>query len=242
MLAFGSALPKLRQRIEKDLAMKDLSRERVLATIVRLLETTYIRVGNEEYARDNHSYGLTTMRNKHVKVMGTTITFNFRGKSGVQRTVRLTDKRLSRVIRRCQDIPGYELFQYVDDAGNRHSIDSGDVNEYLREISGMDITAKDFRTWAGTLLACMLLRQFESSDSEKTAKTNIVAAIRDVAKRLGNTPAVCRKCYVHPSILEIYLRGKLARRLKVRQPNSTNAAKAMRKEENELIRLLKRMT
>lgn len=241
MLAFGTSLPALRQRIEKDLAMKDLSRERVLATIVRLLETTYIRVGNEEYARENHSYGLTTMRNKHVKVRGATVTFNFRGKSGVQRTVRLTDRRLARVIRRCQDIPGYELFQYVDDEGTRHSIDSGDVNEYLREISDMDITAKDFRTWAGTLLACMILRQFESHDSEKTAKANVVTAIRDVAKRLGNTPAVCRKCYVHPAIVKYYLNGKFGSPIRERHYRSANAAKAIQKEENALIHLLKRV-
>lgn len=209
MTTFGASLPVLRRQVEQDLSLPDMPRRKVLATVVRLMETTYIRVGNEEYARQNHSFGLTTMRNRHVDVDGSTVTFHFKGKSGVKHTVDLTDRRLARIIRRCQEIPGYELFQYEDDEGH-HSIDSADVNDYLREISGQDFTAKDFRTWAGTVLACATLREFEAFSSEAQARKNIVEAINIVAERLGNTRAVCRKCYVHPAVLDSYFAGLMA--------------------------------
>ena len=174
MLAFGAALPAIREKVERDLTLPDMPRRKVLATIVRLMETTYIRVGNEEYARENHSYGLTTMRNRHVNVDGTTVTFHFQGKSGKKHTVDLSDRRIARIIRRCQDIPGYELFQYEDSEGH-HAIDSADVNECLREICGQDFTAKDFRTWAGTVLACTALRELEAFESETQAKKKLCA-------------------------------------------------------------------
>ncbi|MBB5056654.1 DNA topoisomerase-1 [Granulicella aggregans] len=211
MAAFGKALPGIRMRVEHDLAKQGLPREKVLATIVRLMEMTLIRVGNEEYARENKSYGLTTMRNKHVDVTGTAVKFTFQGKSGVKHSVDLKDRRLARIVGQCQELPGYELFQYVDGEGETHSVDSGDVNEYLREISGEHFTAKDFRTWAGTVLACEMLREFESFESETEAKRNVVQAIKQVAAKLGNTPAVCRKCYVHPLVLDTYMSGALVR-------------------------------
>ena len=207
MADFGRALPRIRERIEQDLALPGLPREKVLATVVRLLEITLIRVGNEEYAKSNRSFGLTTLCDRHVQVDGTQLRFEFRGKSGVRHRVDLRDRRLARIVKRCRDLPGHELFQYVDDAGQHQTIDSGDVNDYLRAISGEDFTAKDFRTWAGTVLAALALQEFEAFDSQAQAKRNIVAAIQNVAKRLGNTPSVCRKCYVHPAIIDAYLEG-----------------------------------
>jgi DNA topoisomerase-1 len=209
MMAFGEALPKVRQRTREDLAKPGLSRERVLATIVQLLEKTLIRVGNEEYSKTNKSYGLTTLRNRHVDVEGSHITFEFKGKSGVHHTIDLQDRRLARIMEKLQDLPGQELFQWVDESGVRHTIDSSDVNEYLKEISGQDFTAKDFRTWAGTVLAALALQEFETFDSETQAKKNVVAAIENVSERLGNTPTVCRKCYVHPAVLDSYLDGSM---------------------------------
>ncbi len=205
MAHFAEALPLIRQRVEHDLARPGLPREKVLATIVRLMEETHIRVGNEEYARENKSYGLTTMRNKHVEVHGSHITFTFQGKSHVHHTIDLQDRRLAKIIQRCEDIPGYELFQYLDHDGNPHSIDSSDVNEYLRDITHQHFTAKDFRTWAGSVLAANLLSEFEPWTTSTQAKKNVVEAIKRVAERLGNTPSVCRKCYVHPAVLEHYL-------------------------------------
>src|ERR1019366_5783200 len=204
MRLFGEVLPTIRERVEHDLALQGLPREKILATIVRLLETTIIRVGNEEYARENQSYGLTTMRTKHVDVEGATIHLKFKGKSGKNHNIDLSDRRLARIVKRCLDLPGYELFQYVEDDGSLHSVDSSDVNDYLREISGEQFTAKDFRTWAGTVLACLSLRGFEAFESDTQAKKNVVQAISAVAERLGNTPAVCRKCYVHPAVIECY--------------------------------------
>jgi DNA topoisomerase-1 len=209
LVSFGHALPVIRQQVDRDLALPGLPREKILATIVRLLETTMMRVGNEEYARSNGSFGLTTLRDKHVRVDGARLRFQFRGKSGVQHLVELNDRRLARIVRRCRDLPGYELFQYLDDTGNCRSIDSEDVNAYLRTISGCDYTAKDFRTWAGTLLAAVALREFEKFDSQTQAKRNLVRAIESVAAKLGNTPAICRKCYVHPAIMEAYLDGAM---------------------------------
>lgn len=207
MIVFGKALPRIRARVEHDLALPGLPRAKVLATIVRLLETTLIRVGNEEYARDNHCFGLTTLRNKHVDVSGSTVRFQFRGKSGVYHDVDIQDRRVARIIQRCQDLPGQELFQYLDGDGTRGSVDSADVNQYLREVSGEDFTAKDFRTWAGTVLAADALWLCERFRSKTEAKRHIVRAIESVSARLRNTKAVCRKCYVHPAILESYLDG-----------------------------------
>lgn len=209
LVSFGNALPLIRNQVEKDLALPDLPREKILATIVRLLETTMMRVGNEEYVRSNGSYGLTTLRNKHVRIDGARLEFHFRGKSGVEHFIELNDRRLARIVSRCRDLPGYELFQYLDDAGNRGSIDSEDVNEYLRRIAGQDYTAKDFRTWAGTLLAALALREIGEFDSRAQAKKNLLRAIESVSAKLGNTPAICRKCYVHPAIMESYLEGSM---------------------------------
>ncbi len=209
MALFAGALPKIRERVEGDLKLPGLPRHKVLATIIKLMEETHIRVGNTEYARDNGSYGLTTMRNKHVEIHGSKITFDFKGKSGVHHAINLTDKRLAKIIKRCEEIPGYELFQFLDDEGNHHSIDSHDVNEYLREITGEHFTAKDFRTWAGSVLAGEMLRQIGPFTTATQAKKNVVQAITEVAARLGNTPSVCRKCYVHPAVLEAYLSGNM---------------------------------
>jgi len=241
MLQFGAALPAIRAQVERDLALAGVPRRKVMATIVRLMETTYIRVGNVEYARENHSYGLTTMRGRHVQVEGSKITFKFQGKSGVRHTVDLHDRRLAKIIRRCQDLPGYELFQYVDDYGQTHSIDSADVNDYLREISGHEFTAKDFRTWAGTVLACVALQECGTFESESQAKKNVVRAIQSVAEQLGNTPSVCRKCYVHPAVLEHYMNGIMKSAVKrSTQRRRTQTGHALRKEETVLLRILQR--
>ncbi len=244
MLLFGTALPRIREKVEEDLGRPRLPREKVLATIVRLMERTLIRVGNEEYARENGSYGLTTMRDRHVQVEGSTITFRFRGKSGKLHNVGVQDRRLARIVQRCQDLPGYELFHYVDEEGEPRPIDSADVNEYLREVSGEDFTAKDFRTWAGTVLASLALKEFEEFTSETQAKRNVVAAIKAVAEQLGNTPAVCRKCYVHPAVLQCYLSGNLVRCVQKKVESAGEELlqeveeEALRKEEKALMRLL----
>jgi len=209
MIVFGQALPKIRRRLNKDLALPGLPRNKVLATVVQLLERTFIRVGNEEYARENKSFGLTTMRNRHVDVEGSTVRFNFRGKSGVNREVDVDDRRVAKIVKKLQDLPGQELFKYVDKEGEKHSVTSEDVNDYLREITGQDFTAKDFRTWAGTVLAAMALQAQDAFENKTQAKKNVKDAISAVAKILGNTPAVCRKCYVHPAVLETYLDGDL---------------------------------
>ena len=216
LIAFGEALPRIRERVDADLARYGLPREKVLATVVRLLETTFIRVGNEEYAKTNKSYGLTTMRNEHVAISGSTIQFHFHGKSGIEHTIGINDQRVARIVKRCKELPGKELFQYLDDDGERQTIDSGDVNAYLEAITGEHFTAKDFRTWAGTVLAAMALHEFESFDSEAQAKKNLIQAIERVAERLGNTPSVCRKCYVHPAVLDAYLEGAMLEALKQR--------------------------
>ena len=239
MLRFGDALPAIRERIEHDLALPGLPREKVLATVVRLMETTSIRVGNAEYARENHSFGLTTMRNRHVSVNGGTITFDFTGKSGKHHTVDVANRRLARIVERCLDLPGYELFQYLDESGARHTIDSADVNDYLREITGEHITAKDFRTWAGSVLAAMQLREFEPFESQTQAKKNIVEAIKTVAARLGNTPAVCRKCYVHPAVLDHYLNGTMLKAIETEVAAEVDKQlQRLRAEELSLLHLL----
>lgn len=216
LLRFGRALPALRRRLARDLALPGLSKRKVLATVVKLLQVTLIRVGNDEYARQNKHFGLTTMRDRHVEIRGPRLRFRFKGKRGVLRDVALTDERLSRIVRRCQDLPGQELFQYVDAQGVVRDITSSDVNEYLKEIMGEDFTAKDFRTWAGTVLAAKALQELESFDSKAQAKRNVVRAIEAVASRLGNTRAICKKCYVHPLVVEAYLDGSLLRLLKQR--------------------------
>jgi DNA topoisomerase I len=204
---FAKALPKIRRRVAKDLKLPGVPREKVLATIVRLLERTFMRIGNEEYARENKSFGLTTIKDRHVTVRGAQLRFRFRGKSGRQHEVEVTDQRIAKIVSKCQDLPGQNLFQYVID-GEMRDVTSQDVNDYLREISGENFTAKDFRTWAGTLLAAIALNLQEKFESQKQAKANIKAAICAVAELLGNTPAICRKCYVHPAVLETYLSGK----------------------------------
>jgi DNA topoisomerase-1 len=216
LIAFGQALPRIRARVEKDLSQPGLPRSKVLATVVRLLETTLIRVGNEEYARTNGSFGLTTLRDHHVKVEGDRVHFAFRGKSGVRHRIDVRDRRLARIVRRCRDLPGDELFQYLDEGGDQRSVDSADVNEYLREVAGQEFTAKDFRTLAGTVLAAKALQEFEAFDSEAQARRNVVSAIERVAKRLGNTTSVCRACYVHPAIVDAYLDGTLLEGLRRR--------------------------
>ncbi len=210
MLAFGRALPALRQRVAADLARPGLPREKVLAAVVQLLEQTMIRVGNTEYARSNDSFGLTTMRDDHVEVNGASLRFSFRGKSGKEHSVDLRDRRLAGIVKRCRDLPGQELFQYLDETGEPSTIGSADVNAYLREATGDDFTAKDFRTWAGTVLCARELQAEERPESDGDAKRRIVEAIEAVARCLGNTPTICRKYYVHPSVLDAYLAGALS--------------------------------
>ncbi len=216
MVLFGKTLRKIRRRVRRDMRRRGLPREKVLATVVHLLERSFIRIGNEEYARENKSFGLTTMRNRHVEVNGGSVQFHFRGKSGVNHEVEVNDRRAARIIRKLTDLPGQELFQYVDGEGERHSVTSEEVNDYLREISGHDFTAKDFRTWAGTVLAAMALAEVGAFENKTQAKRNVRQAISAVAKILGNTPAVCRKCYVHPLVLETYLSGEAIEGLKQR--------------------------
>ncbi len=241
VMAFAAALPGIRKRIDADMGKPGLPREKVLATVVKLLETTLIRVGNEEYAKTNKHYGLTTMRNRHVKVKGGHLEFTFQGKSGVDHSIELQNPRLARVVQRCQELPGHDLFQYLNEEGERHGIDSGDVNAYLQEITGEPFTAKDFRTWAGTVLAALALKEFESFDSEAAAKKNILAAIERVAERLGNTPSVCRKCYVHPAILEAYIDGSMldALRVKAEKELSGGHLAALKPEEAAVVGLLR---
>jgi DNA topoisomerase I len=204
---FGRALPEIRRRVARDMRLPGLPREKVLATVVRLLERTFIRIGNEEYARENKSFGLTTMKNRHVTVKGARLRFRFRGKSRRQHEVDVTDRRIAKIVAKCQDLPGQELFEYVSDDGEARGVTSQDVNDYLREITGEDFTAKDFRTWAGTLLAALALNAQERFETKKQAKANLKTAVSAVAELLGNTPAICRKCYVHPAIVEAYLSG-----------------------------------
>jgi DNA topoisomerase I len=208
MLEFSEILPRIRERVERDLGREDLSRRQILATVIRLLDRTLIRVGNDEYARENRSFGLTTLRRRHVEVEGTSLRFSFRGKSGVEHNVSLTDRRLSKIIQRCQDLPGTELFQFLDAKGKRQTISSDDVNAHLREITGRDVTAKDFRTWGGTMHAAVALRTMGPGATKKEIEGNIVKAVDDVAGKLSNTRAVCRKYYVHPALLEAYVEGR----------------------------------
>jgi DNA topoisomerase-1 len=243
LLAFGTALPVIREQVDKDLALPGLPRRKVLATVIRLLETTLIRVGNAEYARANKSFGLTTMRDRHVKIEGATINFSFRGKSKKNWSLSIRDRRLARIVKNCRDIPGYELFQYLDEAGEHQTIDSADVNEYLREITGQDFSAKDFRTWAGTVLAALALQEFEAFDKETEAKKNVVNAIKEVAERLGNTPSICRKCYIHPAVIDAYLEGTMLESLQqlTAQELSGNLSNLKPEEAAVLALLQKRL-
>jgi DNA topoisomerase-1 len=246
MVAFSEALPAMRGRIERDLALPGLPRDKVLAAIVQLLECTAIRVGNDEYARTNRSFGLTTLKDHHVEIAGARLRFEFRGKSGKIHTVDVTDRRLARIVARCQSIPGEELFQYVDDDGERQTVDSGDVNDYIRRISGQDFTAKDFRTWAGTMLAVDALREVGPFASQREAKSKLLAAVDRVAEQLNNTRAVCRKYYIHPAVVEIYLAGRLIEELAVLPGTNGKAAgngKGVTRlpvEESEVLELIRR--
>lgn len=240
IMAFAEALPGIRARIDADMGLRGLPREKVLATVVHLLETTLIRVGNDDYARANKSYGLTTLRDPHVKIAGSEMRFRFKGKSGKEWSVSVRDRRVARIVKACQDLPGQELFQYLDDAGERRDVTSSDVNDYLREITGEDFTAKDFRTWAGTVLAALALREFEAFDSETLAKKNLRAAIEGVAARLGNTPTICRKCYIHPEILGCYLEGGLLLQIKdAVEGELRNGLDELRPEEAAVLGLLR---
>jgi DNA topoisomerase-1 len=227
MAAFGQALARIRRRAGRDLALPGLPREKVLAAVVRLLERTLIRVGNHEYARDNDSFGLTTLRERQVRVRGSELRFSFRGKSGVRHDIQLADPRLARVVRHMQELPGEELFQYLDEAGEMRRLDSADVNAYLKEITGQAFTSKDFRTWAGTIMAARALRGLGPCASQARARRNIALAVETVARQLGNTKAVCRKCYIHPAVLDGYLDGRLP------------AARQARSEEKALIAFLR---
>lgn len=241
MMAFGEALPKIRQRVAHDLGLPGLRREKVLATVVRLLETTLIRVGNEQYAKENQHYGLTTMHPEHVEVEGATLHFHFIGKSGKGHTIDLKDRRLARIVGRLRDMPGHELFDYIDDDGVQRTVDSADVNAYLHEITDEHFTAKDFRTWAGTVLASLALQEFEAFDTETKAKRNITQAIKTVAQRLGNTPAICRKCYVHPGVLETYLDGTMLQALQQEtEQELVDSLHALKPEEAAVMALLSR--
>ena len=239
MIAFGHALPKIRRRIESDLKLPGLPRNKVLATVVRLLETTLIRVGNDEYAKNNNSYGLTTMLDSHAQIKGHTVSFRFKGKSGIDHEISVRDPLLARLVKKCQDLPGQEIFAYEGENGEILDVTSQDVNAYLREITGQEFTAKDFRTWAGTVLAAVALQQFEEFTSGKQAKSNILRAVEAVAKMLGNTPAICRRCYVHPVVLDSYLAG--ATISTVRQETATTLRRrlhSLKPEEVAVMMLL----
>jgi DNA topoisomerase-1 len=241
MLEFSEILPEIRERVERDLRARDLTRRQILATVVRLLDKTLIRVGNDEYARENRSFGLTTLRGRHVEVKGAKLHFSFRGKSGVEHAIAVTDRRLARIVQQCQDLPGQELFKYLDADGRRQAISSDDVNAYLREITGRDITAKDFRTWAGTMLAAKELFLMGPAKSAREAERNMVRAIDAVAKRLGNTRAVCRKYYVHPGLVRAYLQGltaPLAGNATPKPARREHPSAALRRDEVTVLQFL----
>ena len=240
MVAFGRTLGRIRGRVEEDLARRGLPREKVLAAVVRLLERTLIRVGNEEYARANRSFGLTTLRSHHVDVAGPRIRFQFRGKSGKQHAIGIEDRELSRIVRRCQELHGQELFRYLDPSGHGRSVKSEDVNRYLRSITGEPFTAKDFRTWGGTVRAAFALAQREPVSALGKARKNVALAIEEVARRLGNTPSICRKCYVHPAVVESYMDGVLREALGRRRRASRRAAAGLSAHEASVLRLLEK--
>ena len=236
LVSFAEALPKLRRRVNRDFTRRGITRERVLATVVRLLETTLIRVGNEEYAQDNGSYGLTTMHDRHVKVRGDAVRFQFLGKSGKSHDIELHDPRAARIVRKCQALPGWQLFEYRDDAGKIHRVTSSDVNSYLQEITGEEFTAKDFRTWAGTLLTIEALGRHSKRESRTSVPKLTVKAVKHVAEQLGNTQAVCRKSYIHPAVLEAFADGTLPHIAARGRRSQTGLSTAERK----LLQFLKR--
>jgi len=239
VLEFADRLPTMRARVAADMGARSLSREKVLASIVYLLENTLVRVGNESYARDNKSFGLTTLRDRHVKIDGGSLRFAFAGKGGKEWKLKLSDRRVAKIVRACQELPGQHLFQYVDEEGQRQKIGSADLNAYLKEISGVEATAKDFRTWAGTVLAAMALAEFEAFDSEAAAKRNLRQAIKLVARQLGNTPTICRKCYIHPEILAHYLEGTLIETLEQRIKAAMKRQAKLKPEESAVLAILR---
>lgn len=240
LIDFAKCLPKIREHTDADLKKAGVPREKIMATIVQLLEKTAIRVGNEEYARTNKSYGLTTMHNRHAKVEGSEMHFHFRGKSGKWHDIDLKDRKLAKVVAKMQDLPGQALFQYKDDGGHLHHVTSSDVNAYLKEITGEDFTAKDFRTWSGTVAASLALQELENFENETGAKRNIVAAVKSVAEKLGNTPAVCRKAYIHPAIFETYLDGSMLNSLKQRvEEEISDNISSLKPEEAAVLGLLR---
>ncbi len=241
MLAFAKVLPRIRRLTSRHLRDSGLTRRKVLATVVQLLEHTLIRVGNEEYARTNKSYGLTTLKRQHVRVRGAEIHFEFKGKSGVRHEIEVRNPRLAAIVRKCQELPGQEIFEYLDETGKRRDVKSNDVNDYLREASGGDFSAKDYRTWAGTLLAAQALRAYRSFSSQTEAKRQVLEAIESVARRLGNTRSVCRKCYIHPQILEMHMSRPLEKvlRTKARRLLRRDLAKLSR-DEAAIVALLER--
>jgi DNA topoisomerase-1 len=235
VVQFADALPAIREKVREHMALRGLPKAKVLATIVHLLETTLIRVGNDDYAKQNNSYGLTTLKNRHVAVDGNEVRFRFTGKSGKQWSLRVKDRRVAKIIRACQDLPGQELLQYIDEEGKPQDVTSNDVNAYLKEITGKDITAKDFRTWAGTVLAAMALSEMESFDNAAQAKRNLRSAIEKVSARLGNTPTICRKCYVHPEVLSSYMDGNLMLEIKAEVEGELRDALAGLKPEEAAV-------
>jgi DNA topoisomerase-1 len=239
LLAFASALPRIRTRTAADLNAPGLSRNKVIATVVQLLEKTLIRVGNDEYARHNRSFGLTTLRNGHAKVNGTSVRFEFRGKSGVSHSVDLHDPRLTRIVRACRDLPGHELFQYVDANGQRQAVGSADVNQYVRDVTGQPFTSKDFRTWAGTVLVARALADFHGAARTHPTQRQIVRAVEVAADRLGNTAAVCRKCYIHPAVLAAYMEGRCID-VAARRSRSRRAGGALSADESAVVHLLEK--
>jgi DNA topoisomerase-1 len=239
MTAFGKALPRIRRAVDRDMKRPGLPRRKVLAAVVRLLETTLIRVGNDEYAKANRSFGLTTLLDRHAKIEKGQVRFEFRGKSGVGHAIEVADRKLAKIVQDCQDLPGQELFQYEDDDGTVRDVGSADVNEYLREVAGAEFSAKDFRTWAGTVLAALALQEFEAFDSQAQAKRNVMAAIKSVAQKLGNTPAVCRHCYVHPRVIDTYLSGTMLDAMRRRTAGAMKEIKHLAPEEAAVLALLR---
>ena len=239
-VVFADALPAIRVKVREHMALRGLPREKVLATIVHLLETTLIRVGNDNYAKQNNSYELTTLKNRHIAIDGNEVRFRFTGKSGKQWSLRVKDQRIAKIIKACQELPGQELLQYLNEEGNPQDVTSSDVNAYLKEITGREITAKDFRTWAGTVLAAMALREMQTFDSAAQAKRNLRMAIENVAARLGNTPTICRKCYVHPEVLTSYLDGNLVLEIQSKvETELRDALPGLKPEEAAVLAMLR---
>ena len=241
MLALSDVLWKIRERVERDIALPGLARDKIMATVVWLLERTLIRIGTDEYAKANNSYGLTTLRRRRVAVAGAKVDFEFRGKSGIEHSVSIIDRRIARIVQRCQELPGWELFKYIDDEGRKQSVEAADINEYLRQITGREVTAKDFRTWAGTMLAAESLRAMGPAATKKQAEKNVVAAVDRTKEKLGNTRAVCRKYYIHPVLLEAYLAGDVLPPLPEKEWSERGAGEPakLRRHEAETLAFLK---